>query len=164
MKNLTVNFPTIDIRHKKVGETPTNACALLVHGAAVSLSWSRCHYGGLRPWLVCPECRARRVSLYLCPYGFRCRTCLALAYPVENETARQRAIRRALKQISMAALDPARPGFKPRWLRWPTHRTRQAQAEDAETMLARLPDRRERLQKAIRKADKALPRGKRGKS
>lgn len=49
------------------------------------VAWTACHFGGRRPWLVCPECGGRRLELY--PHAINptiestwCRECLQLGY------------------------------------------------------------------------------------
>lgn len=55
----------------------------------VPLEWTPCHYGGLRPWAVCPACR-RRVAVLYGGRRFACRQCRGLAYV---STRRDRATR-----------------------------------------------------------------------
>jgi hypothetical protein len=45
----------------------------------VSIVFSRCNFGGRRPWFLCPVCKRRVAILYAAGY-FRCRSCLKLAY------------------------------------------------------------------------------------
>ena len=55
----------------------------------VRLTWSPCHYGGRRAWLVCPRCHQRVGKLYLPTLIYRsdervnrfaCRHCFSLTY------------------------------------------------------------------------------------
>src|SRR5258708_39773774 len=41
----------------------------------IRVSWTRCHYGGLRPWLHCPHCDRRVARLFKGLAGYCCRTC-----------------------------------------------------------------------------------------
>jgi hypothetical protein len=66
----------------------------------ISLQWTPCHFGGERPWLVCPQCGARRLRLYGLGAEFRCRGCLGLAY----WSQRLRRVDRAHKQRSKLRL------------------------------------------------------------
>ncbi len=67
----------------------------------VPIVWTPCHFGGSRPWFVCPgivdgvPCR-RRVGR-LCGPGryFLCRHCYRLAYQSQREQPYERALRRA---------------------------------------------------------------------
>jgi hypothetical protein len=70
----------------------------------VPLVWTRCHFGGARPWFRCTGhsdgqgCGRRAAKLYL---GRRsalaCRGCYDLAYASQQEIPRHRAISRAQK-------------------------------------------------------------------
>jgi hypothetical protein len=59
----------------------------------IPLDQTPCHYGGSRPWFVCPGCGRRRAILHSVGGSFRCRTCHDLAYSSTRETASDRAIR-----------------------------------------------------------------------
>jgi len=64
----------------------------------VGIAYVPCHFGGSRPWFICPAVGCGRKAGTL--YGgriFACRTCHGLAYPSENEGRRDRAIRKADK-------------------------------------------------------------------
>jgi len=41
----------------------------------IRVSWSRCHYGGARPWLHCPYCQRRVAKLIRAFAGYCCRRC-----------------------------------------------------------------------------------------
>lgn len=60
----------------------------------ITLAWTACHYGGQRPWLVCPGCQ-RRVAV-LCGAGkwFRCRHCYRLPYASQGEAVYDRLLRK----------------------------------------------------------------------
>lgn len=54
--------------------------------------------GGLRWWLLCPQCSTRRRALYIWgDYWLRCRVCCRLTYATQRMTARDCARRRALR-------------------------------------------------------------------
>jgi hypothetical protein len=42
----------------------------------IRLSWTRCHIGGWRPWMLCPYCQARKAILLRGYGGYCCRTCI----------------------------------------------------------------------------------------
>lgn len=42
--------------------------------------WVRCHYGGERPWWLCPTCGRQVAMLYLGGRDLRCRHCYHLVY------------------------------------------------------------------------------------
>ena len=61
----------------------------------VTLDWSACHFGGRRPWWLCPAC-GRRVALIYSGHGrYACRNCFQLAYRSQRETEEDLAARRA---------------------------------------------------------------------
>ncbi len=76
--------------------------------ATVTLSWSDCHYGGRRAWLLCPAwdgpapCERRVADLYLTAQGLMCRHCAGLGYrsdhaqPWLSPLSRARKILRSL--------------------------------------------------------------------
>lgn len=63
----------------------------------VGVEWTRCHFGGERPWLICPGCGRRAAVLFDLgdDEGFVCRLCGNLAYQTENATRTGRKILRA---------------------------------------------------------------------
>ena len=68
----------------------------------IALTWTACHFGGLRPWLVCPACGRRYAVLYgVNNFGrFSCRRCMNLAYECEAETTPDRLTRKMLNSES----------------------------------------------------------------
>ena len=60
----------------------------------ITLYWTPCHYGGSRPWFLCPGCQ-RRVAI-LCCRGkwFLCRHCYWLPYTSQYETRLDRLYRK----------------------------------------------------------------------
>jgi hypothetical protein len=64
----------------------------------VSLTRTRCHFGGARPWFRCCGCEKRAAKLYLVHGGaFACRRCLALSYRSQLESPWHRGIIKARK-------------------------------------------------------------------
>ena len=41
----------------------------------IRVSWTRCHFGGARPWLHCPFCEQRVARLFKGFSGYFCRSC-----------------------------------------------------------------------------------------
>ena len=62
----------------------------------VAIETTPCHYGGERPWFLCPRCGSRRAVLFSVAGRFRCRACHRIAYASTRESAPDRGIRRAL--------------------------------------------------------------------
>ena len=61
----------------------------------IGLSWTRCNYGGERPWFLCPTwgCGRRVRKLYTRDgIYFRCRRCLDLRYASQYEDSTYRAL------------------------------------------------------------------------
>jgi hypothetical protein len=42
----------------------------------IRVSWTRCYYGGSRPWLHCPYCERRVAKLFRGLGGYFCRPCI----------------------------------------------------------------------------------------
>lgn len=63
----------------------------------VSLDRTECHYGGERPWFLCPECVSRVAIIYLGEKGFACRSCNELTYESQTLSPMNRLIRKAQK-------------------------------------------------------------------
>ena len=63
----------------------------------VAWTWTPCHFGGVRPWLLCPACGARAAKLYRTwkHGGLNCRPCLDLAYASQSESRLTRGLRKA---------------------------------------------------------------------
>jgi len=62
----------------------------------ITIETTECHYGGERPWLLCPRCFSRRAVLFSVDGRFRCRECHDVAYTSTRETEEDRRCRRAL--------------------------------------------------------------------
>jgi hypothetical protein len=67
----------------------------------VLLYHTPCHYGGSRPWFICPgvkggvPCGRRVARLYAAGKYFFCRHCYNLAYESQNEPKRDRLLSKA---------------------------------------------------------------------
>ena len=101
---------------------------LIAQGRAIPIVRTRMHFGGSRPWMVCPGCKKRRAVLYIGPYI--CQPCARLTYASLKERDSDRARRRAQKirarlQWSSDVMDTE--GSKPKWMRWPTYHRLTAQ-------------------------------------
>ena len=96
----------------------------------VAIDWTDCHYGGARPWFLCPGC-GRRVAIL---YGrkierdgskipiqnriLKCRQCHALSYPSQHEEWHERMRRRAKKIRARIGGEYAK---KPKRMHWRTY-------------------------------------------
>jgi len=84
---------------------------------SISVTWSWCHFGGGRPWFLCPHCHRRCGKLY-CNRGSysACRVCYHLRYASKRRGAKSarwlQALRLRLRlggKPSIAAPFPERP-------------------------------------------------------
>lgn len=58
---------------------------------SIPVTFTRCNYGGRRPWFLCPLCGRRCAILHVPPYGgIGCRMCLDLGYTSELVTVDHR--------------------------------------------------------------------------
>lgn len=62
----------------------------------VFLDWTACHFGGKRPWFLCPCC-GRRVAVLWGRAIYACRHCHNLAYECQREETHSRLLRRKQK-------------------------------------------------------------------
>jgi hypothetical protein len=89
--------------------------------APVALTWTHCHYGGQRPWFICPGegCQRRVAILYGAGRDFLCRHCYDLVYDSQRQDhptrliAKAQQIRRRLGGSAslMAPFPPKPPGM-----------------------------------------------------
>ena len=92
----------IEYRHRSVPQS-------------IQISWTRCHYGGVRPYLHCPDCHRRVWRLFRALHGYACRTCCGSpVYESQRRSAKGRKYLRAyrLRQRlggSRPVLDPIPP-------------------------------------------------------
>ena len=59
---------------------------------SIRVSWTRCHFGGDRPWLHCPHCERRVARLFKGFGGYFCRACCGNpVYESQRRSAKARA-------------------------------------------------------------------------
>jgi hypothetical protein len=80
----------LNYRHQRGSDDWRSQCYPVI------LDWTKCNFGGKRPWFCCPArgC-GRLVALLYCGGIFACRHCYRLVYPCQRETDADRAARRA---------------------------------------------------------------------
>lgn len=88
--------------------------------SVVRVVWTPCHFGGQRPWFICPveSCSRRVVNLFAGPL-FACRRCDRLTYQSQRETSGDRAARRADKIRDRLGWEPGilnGQSNKPKWM------------------------------------------------
>ena len=89
----------------------------------VRLETTSCTLGGSRPWFCCPTCSKRVAIIYGAGRLFACRCCKGLSYGSQNETADDRALRRAdriRKRLGWMPGVAHGHGPKPAGMRWLT--------------------------------------------
>ncbi|MGO9530562.1 MAG: hypothetical protein ACLP3B_05210 [Syntrophobacteraceae bacterium] len=101
----------------------------------VSVDWTRCNYGGRRPWFLCPRCR-RRVAVLACAGKlFLCRHCYRLKYWSQLETYLDRANRKVQKLRERLG---GKPWLKPKRMHQTTFDRLHNRLMDAEMQANRL--------------------------
>jgi hypothetical protein len=118
----------------------------------VALVWTPCHYGGQRPWFMCPGvvqgriCRRLVAILYGAGRYFLCRLCYDLVYTAQREDRATRLISKAQKirrrlggSASLIAPFPE----KPKGMHWHTYselylKARRAEEAGMQAALAQL--------------------------
>ncbi len=64
----------------------------------IQVSWTRCHYGGVRPWLHCSYCERRVMRLFKGLGGYCCRVCYGSPiYESQRRSAKARAYLQAYR-------------------------------------------------------------------
>lgn len=94
----------------------------------VFIDTTPCHYGGERPWFLCPDCNRRCSSIFAVRGRFACRKCQYLAYgstqasPVDRARMKWRKLRDRLNPDDG---DLSRDGwhipYKPDGMHWETY-------------------------------------------
>lgn len=87
----------------------------------VRIAWTFCHYGGSRPWFLCPQCRRRVAVLYLPGNVAACRKCYNICYSSQCEDISGRAIRRMGKIAKRLGGEYGDFPDKPKRMRWATY-------------------------------------------
>lgn len=90
----------------------------------VYLQWTGLHFGGRRPWFLCPaQGCGRRVAILYAGTVFTCRHCQRLVYECQRETDDGRAARRADAIRRRLGWEPGifnGDGWKPKGMHWRT--------------------------------------------
>lgn len=112
----------------------------------IGIDWTSCHYGGERPYFICPVCKRRARRLYVAHLreapvttwvGSQCRICLGLAYktqsayPPDRAAMKAKRIRRRIGGILSGGMNTPFPD-KPKGMHWRTYYTAYKTAMDAE--------------------------------
>lgn len=106
----------LEYRHRTGGEQWQDATL------PIALTWTRCHYGGERPWFRCPCC-GRRVAILYSGGIFACRHCYRLTYQCQRENLDDRLTRRIERIRERLGWEPGflnGNGWKPKGMQWRT--------------------------------------------
>jgi len=125
---------------------------------SVRLDWTPCHFGGKRPWFVCPGCHRRAAKLYRLGRYFLCRRCQNLAYKSQREDRAGRLVRKADKIRTRLGgkpgmLNPFPP--KPKGMHWRTYL--QLRDEAAQLEMEAVAELRKKIARLERWTLKRLP-------
>ncbi len=92
----------------------------------IYIDWTSCHFGGERPWFLCPASGCgRRVAILYCGGIFACRHCYNLAYACQSETIHDRELRRVEKIRDRLGWEPgilSRTGSRPKGMHFSTYK------------------------------------------
>lgn len=114
---------------------------LVIHAAGaptqtMSVSWSHCGFGGVRPSLKCPRCFFSRRILYLRGQVWACRGCHRLRYESQRLNRADRGLLRARRIRERFGQDGFRLGdplpSKPDRMRWVTYMSAAREVREAE--------------------------------
>jgi hypothetical protein len=113
----------------------------------VPIAWTACHFGGRRPWFVCPGrgCGRRVLHLYLRGDYFLCRHCHDLTYSSRQEGSGHAELLRVQRVRERLGGHPglSRPfPEKPKGMHWRTYERLRRQAIDLEWVGREAIDRR----------------------
>jgi hypothetical protein len=129
----------------------------------VHLTWTRCNYGGKRPWFIClggvegDYCGRRVAKLYGADSYFLCRHCYRLVYDSQRQDYARRKLTktqniRARLGSSRSLLEPFPP--KPKGMHWSTYWRLRLKAMVAEQQsLATMRVRFDRMTARLKGAD-----------
>ena len=115
----------------------------------VLLSYTRCNYGGKRPWFISSgvingvPCQRRVVKLYMAGKYFLCRHCYNLVYQSQRESKPDRLLSKSQNiRIRLGGTGSIMESFpsKPKGMHWSTYERLWREAEDAESQYLRKLD------------------------
>ena len=71
----------------------------------ITLTSTSCHYGGQRPWFLCPVCNRRVAILYQVSEHLSCSHCSDISYYSRNESQLDRLLRKKNKLRKQLTVD-----------------------------------------------------------
>lgn len=85
---VTMEGGRLVLRHSARPDSPT-------YDQKFFIEHTPCHFGGSRPWLVCPGCSKRVAIIYKNGRYFYCGRCCKLSYPSQVEGVFEGSVRKA---------------------------------------------------------------------
>ena len=106
----------------------------------IRVSWTRCYFGGTRPWLHCPFCQRRVARLFKGMAGYFCRACVGNPiYASQGKSTQNRrhfeACKLRLRLDGNASLAEPFP-TRPRGMHWSTYERLRRRGEALEAGLS----------------------------
>ena len=150
LRNMTVMFTCVSLRWPWMHQLRTSqwrAELQFYNGLwqTIPVVWTRCHFGGWRPWFQCPFCKRRVGKLYNGGSFCACRPCCNLRYASQRRGAKSRRYLQALKlRLRLGGVASIAEPFpeRPRGMRKSTY--------------LRLRRRAERLEQDVRQSKRLL--------
>jgi hypothetical protein len=107
----------------------------------ITILWTRCHFGGRRPWFQCTGCGSRVGKLYPGFWVYLCRKCCNLSYQSQRMSPPRRLHTKA-ERLRRLMGDEGRPGIDDLPVRLPgkhrkQHRRKCQKLFDLESKLRR---------------------------
>lgn len=99
---------------------------------SVSISRTRCNFGGEREWFECPCCPRRCAVIYFRWNHFACRRCQQVAYASQSGGPLDRLINKVRKAKARVVWP------KPKGMRWQTHKALSDRAYELEMTAQRI--------------------------
>src|SRR5262245_19499416 len=108
---------------------------------SIAVQWSWCHFGGARPWVMCPHCHRRVGKVYSNGGSYTpCRVCYQLRYASQRRGAKSRRYLQALKlRLRLGGIASLAEPFpeRPRGMHRRTYHRLRSRAERIEQGLSR---------------------------
>ncbi len=102
LREALVSFPLVSFKWPGLVRVTANRWRVDVEfrgggSERIPVVWTRCRFGGGRPWFMCVRCNRRVGRLYNTGASLSCRRCLDLRYSSQRRGAKSRSYLQALK-------------------------------------------------------------------
>lgn len=101
----------------------------------IKIDWTNCHFGGQRPWFMCPYCGRLVLKLYIYKERILCRDCHSLVYSsqrLDSFTRLAKKIQQTKQQIGFVDRKSMIQTPKPKGMHWKTFFKLQGKLEKQE--------------------------------